>query len=364
MDHLYALIMAGGGGTRLWPLSRKDRPKQMLALVGDRNMFQIAVERLDPLIPPNHIFIVTGADHLDPLRASAPQLPEANFILEPYGQNTGPAVGLAVTHIQQRDPQGVIAVLTADQYIADTERFRGALAASADLAARGYIVTLGITPTFPSTGYGYVRRGEALDQIGGFQTYRATGFTEKPDAETALQFLASGLYSWNSGMFIFRVENLMGEYARQQPAMHALLKEIGSRIGRDDYQATLNRVWSEMPRLSIDYAIMEHAENMAVIPVDMGWSDIGSWATLFEVLNRDENGNAACGPQPDCIHLDTRNTLVVSDTTPGRMIVTIGLDDIVIVDTVDTLLVCRRDHSEDVRKIVDRLKASGDAAHL
>jgi mannose-1-phosphate guanylyltransferase len=364
MDHWYALIMAGGGGTRLWPLSRKDRPKQMLALVGDRNMFQIAVERLDPLISRDHIFIVTGREHLESLRASAPQLPQANFIVEPYGQNTGPAVGLAATHIQQRDPQSVVAVLTADQYIADTAKFRGALAASADLAARGYIVTLGITPTFPSTGYGYVRRGEPLGEIGGFPTYRASGFTEKPDAERALQFLTSGLYSWNSGMFIFRNENLLSEYARQQPAMHALLKEIASAIGHDDYQVTLNRVWSEMPRLSIDYAIMEHAENMAVIPVDMGWSDIGSWATLFEVLSRDENGNATCGPQPDCIHLDTRNTLVVSDTTPRRMIVTIGLDDMVIVDTADALLVCRRDHSEDVRKIVDRLKASGDAAHL
>jgi mannose-1-phosphate guanylyltransferase len=364
VDHLYALIMAGGGGTRLWPLSRKNRPKQMLALVGNRTMFQIAVERLDPLLPPDHLCIVTGTEHVDQLRTSAPQLTEANFIVEPYGQNTGPAVGLGVAHIQQRDPESVIAVLTADQYIADTAKFRDVLAAAAALASRGHIVTLGISPTFPSTGYGYIRRGELLARIGDFQAYHAAGFTEKPNAETALEFVTSGLYSWNSGMFIFRTEQLMGEYARQQPIMHGLLKEIAGAIGRADYQETLRRLWREMPKLSIDYAIMEHAESMAVIPVDMGWSDIGTWATLYDVLGGDQNGNAACGPQQDHIHLDTRNTLVVTDGVPGRLIVTIGLDDIVIVDTSDGLLVCRRDRSEDVRKIVDQLKASGDAAHL
>jgi mannose-1-phosphate guanylyltransferase len=364
MDHFYALIMAGGGGTRLWPLSRQSRPKQMLSLVENRNMFQTAVERLDPLVPPDHIFIVTGREYIEQLRASAPQLPQANFIVEPYGQNTGPAVGLAAVLVQHRDPQSVIAVLTADQYIADQARFRSVLTAAADLASRGHIVTLGIAPTFPITGYGYIRRGESLGQFGDFQTYRAAGFTEKPDAETALQFVTSGLYSWNSGMFIFRIEQLMGEYARQQPVMHTLLQEIGSAIGRDDYEETLNRLWAKMPQLSIDYAVMEHADNMAVIPVEMGWSDIGSWATLFDVLGGDQNGNAVCGPQQDYIHLDTRNTLVVTDTAPGRMIVTIGLENIVIVDTPDVLLVCHRSRSEDVRKIVDRLKAAGDAAHL
>ncbi|HVO41472.1 MAG TPA: mannose-1-phosphate guanylyltransferase [Aggregatilineales bacterium] len=364
MDHLYALIMAGGGGTRLWPLSRQRRPKQMLSLVENRNMFQAAVERLDPLIPLDHTFIVTGREYVEQLRASAPQLPPSNFIVEPYGQNTGPAVGLAAVHIQHRDPRSVIAVLTADQYIADQAKFRSVLAAAADLASRGYIVTLGIAPTFPSTGYGYIRRGESLGQVRDFQAYRAAGFTEKPDAETALHFVTSGLYSWNSGMFIFRIEQLMSEYARQQPVMHTILQEIGSTIGHDDYDETLGRLWAKMPRLSIDYAVMEHADNMAVIPVEMGWSDIGSWATLFDLLGGDQNGNAICGPRQDYIYLDTRNTLVVTDTAPGRMIVTIGLENIVIVDTPDVLLVCHRSRSEDVRQIVDRLKDAGDVAHL
>jgi len=189
MDNFYALIMAGGGGTRLWPLSRQNRPKQMLALVEDRTMFQISVERLDPLLPADRIFIITGADQVEALRRSAPQVPAENFIVEPFGRNTGPAVGLGIIHIQQRDPNAIIAVLTADQHIADKAKFRRVLAAAAELASDNRIVTLGITPSFPSTGYGYIKRGESLSRVGDFQAYNAAGFTEKPDLDTAIDFL-------------------------------------------------------------------------------------------------------------------------------------------------------------------------------
>ncbi len=356
MNSLYALIMAGGGGTRLWPLSRRNRPKQMLPLVEDRTMFQISVERLAPLLPPERIFVVTGVDQVEALRASTPQVPPENFVAEPFGMNTGPAVGLGTIHIRHRDPQAVIAVLTADQHIADKARLRAVLAAAGELALEGYIVTLGIRPDFPATGYGYIQRGAPLRRVGEFQAYRADRFTEKPDLETAKAFLASGLYSWNSGMFIFRVEQIMAEFARQQPALHGLLQDIQVAVGRPDYADVLRDRWPRVPKISIDYAVMEGAQNMAVIPVDMGWSDIGSWETLYDVLEHDADGNAARGNGRGHIHLGSRKTLVYSD----KRVVTIGVEDLIIVDTDDILFVCRRDRSQDVREIVERLKAAGE----
>ncbi len=360
MDNFYALIMAGGGGTRLWPLSRQKRPKQMLALVEDRTMFQISVDRLEPLVSPDHILVVTGSSQVEGLRRDAPQIPPENFIVEPHGRNTGPAVGLAAIHIQKRDPNAVIAVLTADHHIADRPKFRRVLEAAGELARKEFIVTLGISPSFPATGYGYIRRGGPLETLGEFETFYAAGFTEKPDLDTAIQFLTSGLYSWNSGMFIFTARRLLTEYERQQAEMWALVKQIEGAIGQESYQAVLEAVWGEMPRLSIDYAIMEKAEDLAVIPADFGWSDIGSWATLFEVLERDHDGNVARGQGKNHIRLDTRDTLIFSD----RPVATIGLDDIVIVDAQDVLLVCRRDRSEDVRMVIDRLQLSGSESLL
>ncbi len=354
MDNLYALIMAGGGGTRLWPLSRQTRPKQMLPLVEERTMFQVSVERLDPLLPPERILIVTGRDQVDELRLSAPQVPAENFIVEPFMRNNGPSVGLATMHIQRRFPEAVIAVLAADHHIADRARFRRVLVAAGELAEQDYIVTLGIYPSFPATGYGYIRRGEPLSLIDSFQTYRAAGFTEKPDLPTAVRFLDEGLYSWNSGMFIYKAARILDEYARQQPKMYTLLQDIGDAIGRDTYQEVLDRTWPEMPKLSIDYAIMEGAHDMAVIPVDMGWSDIGSWATLFDVLEGDQNGNVIRGEGH--ITIDTTDSLIFSK----RRVVTIGLEDMVIVDTDDALLVSRRDRAQDVRAAVEQLKAAGE----
>jgi mannose-1-phosphate guanylyltransferase len=360
MDHLYALIMAGGGGTRLWPLSRKTRPKQMLPLVEERTMFEISVERLQPLFPPEHIFVVAGRDHANNLRTLTPELPAENFIGEPFGQDTGPAAGLGIVHIRHRDPEAVIAIVTADQHIANKEKFRRVLAVSAELAHQGHIVTLGISPSFPSTGFGYIKRGEPLAEIDNFQAYHAAGFTEKPDPDTAIHFMATGLYSWNSGMFIFKADQMLAEFERQQPAMYAILEEIALTIGHDDYATTLDRLWPNIKKLSIDYAVMEDAKNVVVIPTDIGWSDVGSWATLLEVLDGDLNGNVARGKGRGHVKIDTKETLIVSD----RMVVTIGIEDIVIVDTDDVLLVCHRDRSQDVRQVVSQLKQSGADIYL
>lgn len=360
MDNLYALIMAGGGGTRLWPLSRRDRPKQMLPLVEDRSMFQVAVDRLKPLIPVERIFVVTGSDYVDHLRHNTPELPPENFVVEPVGRNTAPAVALGAAYIRHRDPDAVIAVLTADHHIAQKPKFRNVLTAAAELAQAGYITTLGISPSYPATGFGYIRRGEPLTEVNGFQAYHAANFTEKPDKTTAINFVASGLYSWNSGMFIWTVDQVFAEFKRQQPDMYVALCAIADSIGTPDEQPTLARMWPQMTKLSIDYAIMENAESMAVIPVDIGWSDVGSWGTLYEVLHGDSNGNVVRGQAARHIPIDTVNSLVVSD----RMVVTIGLRDVVIVDTEDVLLVAHRERSEDVRRVVDQLKVDGDSTHL
>ncbi len=355
MNHYYALIMAGGGGTRLWPLSRRDRPKQVLPLTEERTMFQVTVERLHTLFPPERIFVVTGRDLVEPLRESTPQLPAENFIIEPTGRDSGPAAGLGTFTIFERDPEAVIAVLSADHHIAHEERFINSLRCAFDYAMTGHIVTLGIKPSYAATGFGYIQRGDKLGACGEFSVYQSRGFTEKPDEATATVFLSSGTYSWNAGMFIWQAKQAIAEFERQQPAMHAILHKIVSSDSGDQDQ-----LWEQITKKSLDYAIMENAGNVAVIPVDIGWSDVGTWATLFEVLARDENGNAMRSNSVGHIQIDTHETLIVSD----RMVVTIGINNIVIVDTDDVLLVCHTDRAQDVRDVVQRLKERGQDIHL
>jgi mannose-1-phosphate guanylyltransferase len=357
MEHFYILIMAGGGGTRLWPLSRRDRPKQMLHLTEDRSLFQVTVERLHDLITPERVYVVTGAEMAGPLRESTPQLSDANFILEPFGRDSGPAAGLGLFRIYRDDPDAIVAILSADHHIAHEDRFINALRCAADYAREGYIVTLGIEPSFPATGFGYIQRGEAIHAPTNptdFAVFNARRFTEKPDEATATAFVSSGQYSWNAGIFILQAKQAIAEFERQQPAMFALLKQI------DADPAQLPDLWGKIDKLSIDFAIMEGAERMAVIPVDIGWSDVGTWATLFDVLSRDEHDNAQRGQFKDHMRIDTTSTLIVSD----RMVVTIGVSDLVIVDTDDVIMICHRDRAQDVRLVVKRLQEQGQDKHL
>lgn len=359
----YALILAGGGGTRLWPLSRRDRPKQVLPLIGDRTMFQMSVERLDPLFTPEQIFVVTGLAHLETLQAQCPHLPPENFIVEPVGRDTGPAAGLGALHLYHHDPDAVVAVLTSDHYIGAPDRFRQALQAASDLARCGYVVALGITPSFPSSGYAYLERGEAVNTMEGLVCYRVVGFCEKPDPLTAAELVLSGKYSWNSGMLICRAEQALGEIHAQAPALGEALDQLALAMNRAEYATALAQLWPQVEKISIDQAIMKGAKNMVIVPVDIGWSDIGSWNTLYDVLRPDDpdaDKNVLQGASADLVQLRTRGTLVFSD----RAVVTIGLENVVIVDTPDVLLVCRRDQSEDVRQVVEMLKEQGHDAIL
>jgi mannose-1-phosphate guanylyltransferase len=360
MDNYYALILAGGGGTRLWPMSRSNTPKQILPLIDQDSMFRMAVKRLEPLFTPEQIFVCAGEQYTEALRADAPEIPAENFIIEPYGRDNAPATGLAVTTIYQRDPEAVIAQLTADHYISKRDEFRAVLEAAYHLAQEGRIVTLGISPSFPSTGFGYIRQGEPLKQINGFKSYVSGGFTEKPNLVRAMEFLTSGHYSWNSGMFIWRASRAMEEFQRQQPEMHRLFTQLQPTIGTPAYDDTLRAIWDQMPKISIDYAIMEGAAQMAVIPIDIGWSDVGSWASLFDVLELDQEGNHFKGNMPERVVIDTRNTLVYSD----RLIATIGVEDIIIVDTQDVLLICHKDRSQEVRDVVNHLRSLKKSEYL
>lgn len=347
----YAIIMAGGSGTRLWPLSRQSRPKQSLKLIGERTMFQLAVDRLLPILPAERIVVVTTQELAQQLSEQSPQIPQKNFLIEPEGRGTAPVIGLGAAyahHLNGGDT--VIACLTADHYIKDVSRFQKVLLASAKQAERGYIVTLGITPSFASTGFGYIERGEPLGKEEGFDVYRALAFREKPDEGTAQKFLEDGCHSWNSGMFVWTTKQVENEFARQLPETAKKLEEVSQAFGTDNFAKVMARVWHTVEKQTIDYGIMENAKDVAVMPVDIGWSDVGSWASLLDILEPDEHGNVVV--DGDHLSVDSTGLLINSK----KLVATIGVSNLVIVDTDDALMICPRDKSQDVKKIVERLQ--------
>ncbi len=341
----------------MWPLSRTTRSKPSLSLVDERTMFQVSVERLDPLFDPEHIFVITGEEQVQELREQVPAIPATNYIVEPARRDTGPAAGLGTLYIAHQDPEAVIAVLTADHYISDTAKFRKALEAARKLALRDYIVAMGISATFPSPAFAYLRRGKWIDEVDGFSCYQATQLHEKPDPAVAAQLLLSGNYSWNSGMLVWRGETALQAFRKQCPELGDVLDHIEPAIGTPTYETALHKWFPKTPALSFDKAIMQNAENMVVLTVDIGWSDVGTWATLYDVLksDRDSNKNVVRSDASHTLHLDTKRTFIISE----RVVVTIGVEDLIIIDTEDVLLVCRRDKSEEVRRVVQMLKDLG-----
>lgn len=356
----YAVIMAGGGGTRLWPLSRSARPKQMLKLGSDRTLFQLAVDRLYGLIPPEQILVVTSAEMAFDLQKDSPDIPPENYLIEPAPKGTAAVVGLAAAFLHQKDQQSVMAVLTADHIIQDVAYFQKILQVADEAARLGYLVTLGIHPSHPSTGYGYIQRGQAVVEINQQRVYQVLKFKEKPDAETARKMVESGDHDWNSGMFFWQVNQIRQEIKEQLPELYKVMLQI-EKSGFDRKEDWLP-LWMGLKPETIDYGIMEHARQVVVIPAaGLGWNDVGSWESLFEVLEGDGDGNIRLTSQ--WFALDSQKTLVLCEDD-RRLIATIGVENLIIVDSGNVLLVCHKDKAQSVREIVQILKQSGRENYL
>src|SRR4030042_1093757 len=272
----YAVVMAGGKGTRLWPVSKSGNPKQLIRLFDHQSLFEKTLERLKPVFEPQNTLKVAKKELVPRLQGQAPGIPSGNFIVEPVGRGTAPCIGVAAIPVQHRDPEGVMAVLPADHHISDAGGFHRAVKASILAASKGHLVTLGITPTHPSTGFGYIKQGPVIHELGDVKVHRVEKFVEKPDEETAARMLPEGGSTWNSGMFVWKAGRIMEELGKHIPELHSSLSKISEDIGELSYESTLNQCWAEVQTQTIDYGVMEKAEDVAVIPSAMGWADVGS----------------------------------------------------------------------------------------
>ena len=361
-EHTYAVIMAGGGGTRLWPVSRKESPKQLLPLLGKETLFQSTIARLQGLFPVERILVVTVEEQAKVMQEQVPSIPRENYLIEPAPRGTASVVALAAAVLKKRDPRSIMAIQTADHHIRNQDLFHYLLKTAFDVAEKEYLVTLGITPTFPSTGYGYIQQGKPLDGDHKYPVYQVKRFKEKPDEATAQQLLRSGDHSWNSGMFVWRTDTILAEVKKQMPELYKAVDEIASAWNTDQKDEVIQKLWYDLRIETIDYGIMEKADHVAVMPAGgLGWSDVGSWDSLFEVLLPDMNGNVVANAQH--LGVDTNNTLVYS-VDSQRLIVTIGMDNIVVVDAGDVLMVCRTDQAQKVKNVVEHLKKHNQEKYL
>ncbi len=356
---MYAIIMAGGAGTRLWPLSRRRTPKQLLTLAGETSLLQQTVARLGTLLPPTDVYVITAQAHVRATREQLPQLPDDNILGEPLARNTGVAAALA-TALAGRDPDEVALVLPADHFIADATAFIDGLREAARIAERGYLVTLGVVPDAPSTGYGYIKVGEPLHPASG--AARVDRFVEKPDVPTAERFLAEGGYLWNAGVFVWRNYVFRQALERFQPALAAATDEVERLAGLPGFLGQIREVVEGLPSIQIDVGIAEPAAaegRMAVVPLDAGWSDIGSWSALLEALTSAQGKELVASGR----HLD-RGSHRVLVQGGERLVVTVGLSDVIIVDTPDALLVCASDRAEEIKQVLDEISAATGDQYL
>lgn len=354
---LIPLVLSGGSGTRLWPVSRKNLPKQFLALAGEQTLFQDTLARAAKLPGAVAPIIVASEDHrfLAAEQVQELGIKDSAIILEPLARNTAPAIALGALHALQNHPDAVLLVLPADHLIADTLAFRHAVEQALPLTEQGLLVTFGIRPDRPETGFGYIRRGENVSTNG----FKVAQFVEKPDLDTASRYLADGGYDWNSGMFLFKASRYIEELRTHNPMMLEAVEIAFAEAKTDlDFIRLDATSFAKVPDDSIDYAVMEKTHHAAVVPVSCGWSDIGSWSALWLTGEKDDNGNRFDG---DVLAIDTRNTLVRSHER--HLVATLGVEDLVVVTTPDATLVAHRDAAQDVKKIVDQLKSSGRSEH-
>jgi mannose-1-phosphate guanylyltransferase len=350
----YAVIMAGGKGERFWPLSTSKHPKQLLALVGDKPLIAQAVERLDGLIPPENVFVVTNADLVEATQKAAPMLPPENIMGEPIGRDTAAAVACGGALVGAKDPDAVFAVLTADQVMGDLDVFKATLKGGMDLAEQNDIlVTIGIQPTFPSTGFGYIESGADFAKTDGVQFKKAVRFVEKPALPKAQEYLASGKFFWNSGMFIWSVPTLGKAFAAHCPEMKKLMDELTAYARRGEIFQGLEKIYPTLGKISVDYALMEKADNIVMACGTFYWDDVGSWPALESHFPKDEGGNTLIG---SCQQIDSTGNIIYSK---DRLTAVIGAENLVVVQAEGVTLVCPKDRAQDIKKMVTMLKEKG-----
>jgi mannose-1-phosphate guanylyltransferase len=364
---LFAVIPAGGSGTRLWPLSRAGHPKFLHPLTGtSASLLQATVDRLAPLTTPERTLVVTGAAHVAAVARQLTGLPEENILVEPSPRDSCAAIALAAAVIALREPEAVMGSFAADHLIGDPDGWVETVREAIKGAEQGLLVTVGIRPTRAETGYGYLECG---GQIGTGPLLRVEEFKEKPAIDVAQAYLVSGRHLWNASMFVWRVDVFLAELARQQPVLHAGLIAIAHAWGTPERDEVLGRVWPTLPKISVDYAVMEGAAaagRVATVPGDFGWNDVGDFHTLGDVLPADASGNVVLGTEaatkPGVLLRDSSNLVVVPQS--GRLIATLGVHDLIVVDTPDAVMVCPRDRAQDVKKLVDELKERGEEGYV
>ncbi len=358
MSNVYAVVMAGGAGTRFWPASRYGRPKQLLPLAAtDEPLLTATVRRLDPVIRSDRVLIVTGAHLAESTERAVSGVAREHILCEPAPRNTAPCIAWATSRIARTDPEALVAVLPSDHFIGDEAQFRAVLERALHSASRGNVTTIGIVPTRPETGYGYIELGDELAE----ETYSVVRFVEKPDRQTAEAFVAGKRHLWNAGMFFFRAKDMLALVEEHLPELASGIAKLDRAAETGTEDEALRAIFPSLPSVSVDHGIMEKARGLAVVPGEFGWNDLGSWESAWELGDHDQAGNSLSA---GAIAIDAENNLVRSLGKLPKVVALVGVEDLVVVDTDDALLVMSRDRAQDVRLVVEALRASGQNDRL
>lgn len=363
-QHTFAVILAGGGGTRLWPKSREATPKQFLKLIGKETMLQVTAQRLTQLVGWEQMIIVTNAKYIEEVRQQLPQVPVENIIAEPQKRDSALAMLVGALYAYSKDPEAVIINAASDHVVVDERGFARVMKAAAEVAATGKdLVTVGITPTFPSSGFGYIKIGHDLKKLEkGLSLFHVESFTEKPSVATAQAFIATGKYFWNANMYVWKASTLQAAFAKHAPATYELTKGL-TQIKPSEFNEALVEIYAAAESISIDYAISEKADNLVLIPGDFGWNDVGDWKVVYELGTKDLAGNVVLGEgeKLDTLAINSQGNLI---QTNGRLIALVGVHDMIVVDTPEIVMIAPKGKSQDVKKLVERLKEEGKKEYL